>query len=108
MSQSSAYRCQVDTFVKNMHPHFLFLLEGDKYLMMGSSSSLPANDSYIKTTPYPSQGKEQPFMYQQNYGSLIRKNLVERSRTYIDDKTESQHSDYGLKDLEITEMKDGS
>ena len=76
--------------------------------MMGSSSSLPANDSYIKTTPYPSQGKEQPFMYQQNYGSLIRKNLVERSRTYIDDKTESQHSDYGLKDLEITEMKDGS
>ena len=76
---------------------------------MGSTSSIPANDGYMKTNPYPGQKKEQPFLYQQNYGGLTRKILVQRSRSYINDtKGQREYCDSGLVDQETAEMKDVS
>ena len=76
---------------------------------MGSTSSIPDNEGYIKANPYPSQKNEQPFLYQQNCGSLVRKSFDQRSRSYINDIQEQENSDSGVKDhLEAADVKDGS
>ena len=57
---------------------------------MGTMTSIPSNDSRVKAAPYPSQGNSEPFLYQENYGGLVRKKLTKNSQAYIKEEETSE------------------
>ena len=45
---------------------------------------MPSKDNFIHASPYPQQRNVEPFLYQGNYGGIIRKNLNKHSQRYLE------------------------
>ena len=77
---------------------FVQSLERRLYVLgMETITSIPSNDSRVRAAPYPSQGNTEPFLFQENYGRLVRKKLTKNSQAYIKEEETSQETSQNLR-----------